>query len=47
MIDFSKNDVFNEENEYEMQPNDGLHFGAKGYDVMAHYMVMNVQIAIS
>ncbi len=47
LIDFSKNDVFNEENEYEMQPNDGLHFGAKGYDTMARYIAMNLQIAIS
>lgn len=44
VVDFRKDNVFNSENEYVMQPNDGLHFGEKGYYIMAEYIAKSLDL---
>ncbi len=38
LIDLACCDAFSAENEYLMQPNDGLHFGMVGYQTMAQFI---------
>ena len=40
LLDLDDSDVFNDENEKIMQPNDGLHFGRKGYEKLAEIIYL-------
>lgn len=43
LIDIAKCPCFTAENEFVMQPNDGLHFGKYGYQKLAEYIADNLK----
>ena len=43
MIDVALCEQFNADNEHIMQPNDGLHFGEKGYKTLAEFIAVGVR----